>query len=80
LENFEYGVLDTSRIPKDELSRIIKDLEIQMRQAAESLEFERAAGLRDQIYELRQVLVDKEDLPPWQRAKALSGDLTRSID
>ena len=55
--------------------RIIKGLEKQMRSAAEALEFERAAGLRDQIYEMRQVMADKEDLPPWKRAHALAGEL-----
>jgi excinuclease ABC subunit B len=76
----EYGPLNAAQIPKDELSRMIKDLEKQMRKAAEALEFERAAGLRDQIYDLRQVLADKEDLPPWQRAKALSGEITHSLN
>jgi excinuclease ABC subunit B len=74
----EYGPLNPAQFPKDELYRMIKELEKQMRVAAEALEFERAAGLRDQIYELRQVLADKEDLPPWKRAKALSGDFTHS--
>jgi len=74
----EYGPLNPAQFPKDELYRMIKELEKQMRVAAEALEFERAAGLRDQIYELRQVLADKEDLPPWQRAKALSGDFPHS--
>lgn len=76
----EYGPLNPAQFPKDELYRIIKDLEKQMRKAAEALEFERAAGLRDQIYELRQVLADKEDLPPWQRARVLSGDFTHSLN
>jgi excinuclease ABC subunit B len=76
----EYGPLNAAQFPKDELSRMIKDLEKQMRKAAEALEFEHAAGLRDQIYELRQVLADKEDLPPWQRAKALSGEITHSLN
>jgi excinuclease ABC subunit B len=76
----EYGPLNAAQFPKDELSRMIKDLEKQMRKAAEALEFEHAAGLRDQIYELRQVLADKEDLPPWQRAKALSGEITHSMN
>jgi excinuclease ABC subunit B len=44
----------TEDIPKDELIRLIKDLEGQMKQAAKNLEFERAAGLRDQIVELRK--------------------------
>jgi excinuclease ABC subunit B len=40
-------------IPPDELARLIKDLEAQMKQAARELEFEKAALLRDQIVELR---------------------------
>lgn len=43
--------------PKDELVRLIKDLEFQMKQAAKNLEFEKAALLRDQIIELRKALV-----------------------
>lgn len=69
----EYSAFLPSKMPKDELSRLIKELEKQMRLAAEMLEFERAAALRDQIYELRQTLADMEDLPPWKRAKALAG-------
>jgi len=46
-----------------------------MRTAAEALEFEKAASLRDQIYELREALADKENLPPWRRARALAGDV-----
>ncbi|CAN5709980.1 excinuclease ABC subunit UvrB [soil metagenome] len=44
-----------SEIPADELARLIKDLERQMKQASQQLEFERAAMLRDQIIELRRV-------------------------
>jgi excinuclease ABC subunit B len=73
-EKADYQAFSPEQMPKDELSRLIKELEKQMRNAAEQLEFERAAGLRDQIYELRQVLVDKEDLPPWKRARALAGE------
>ena len=43
-------------IPKDELERLIKSLEQQMKSAAKSLEFEKAALLRDQIIELRRAL------------------------
>ncbi len=70
----DYQPFTASEMPKNELSRLIKELEKQMRSAAEQLEFERAAGLRDQIYELRQVMADKEDLPPWKRARALAGE------
>jgi len=51
---------------------VIRGLEQQMQAAAEALEFEKAAALRDEIYDLRQVLADQEDLTPWQRARALS--------
>ncbi len=48
-------------VPKDEIARLVKDLESQMKQAAKNLEFERAALLRDQIVELRRELVGDED-------------------
>jgi len=41
-------------IPKDEIVRLIKDLERQMKDASRNLEFEKAALLRDQIVELRR--------------------------
>ena len=44
-------------MPKDELTRLIKDLEAQMKQAAKELEFERAAALRDEVVQLRGILV-----------------------
>lgn len=39
-------------MPKDERKRLIKDLEQQMQAAAKKLEFEKAAQLRDMIFEL----------------------------
>jgi excinuclease ABC subunit B len=47
-------------LPKDELYRLIRDLESQMKEAARALEFERAALLRDQIIELRRTLATEE--------------------
>jgi excinuclease ABC subunit B len=47
-------------IPKEEVARLVKDLERQMKEAARSMEFERAALLRDQIYELRATLSDTD--------------------
>jgi excinuclease ABC subunit B len=44
-------------MPRDELVRLIKDLEGQMKQAAKELEFEKAAALRDEVVELRGLLV-----------------------
>jgi len=68
----EYRPLTPASLPKDELQRLILELEKQMQRAAEALEFEKAAALRDQIFELRAALVEKDDLPPWRRAKALA--------
>jgi excinuclease ABC subunit B len=44
-----------AEIPPDELARLIKDLEKQMKDASKLLEFEKAALLRDQIVELRRI-------------------------
>ncbi len=41
-------------LPKDELARMIVDLERQMKAAAKGLDYERAALVRDQIVELRR--------------------------
>ncbi len=50
----EGGVI--AQLPKDELARIVKDLEVQMKQASKMLEFEQAAQMRDQIIELRKIM------------------------
>ncbi len=52
------GALALGELPKDEIARMIKALESQMKQAAKSLEFEKAAQLRDQVVELRRALVE----------------------
>ena len=62
-------------IPPNELKRIIHEMEAQMKQAAKNLEFEKAAVLRDQIYELRSLLAEETDMPPWKKAKLLSGEM-----
>jgi excinuclease ABC subunit B len=48
-------------LPKNDLVRLVKDLERQMKKAARDLEFEKAALMRDQIVDLRKVLVDLGD-------------------
>jgi excinuclease ABC subunit B len=45
-------------LPKEELVKLISDLQLQMKKAAKALEFEKAALLRDQILDLRKVLAD----------------------
>jgi excinuclease ABC subunit B len=41
---------------KDEIARMVKELESQMKSAAKMLEFEKAAAIRDRIVELRRVM------------------------
>jgi excinuclease ABC subunit B len=47
-------IKDTKHIPKKDIPNIIVDLEIEMRDAADSLDFEKAIFLRDKIELLRQ--------------------------
>ncbi len=57
-----------------ELQRLVQEMERQMKEAAKSLEFEKAAALRDEIYELKGILADDVKLKPWERIKLLSGE------
>lgn len=50
-----------SGIPRDELVRLVIDLEGQMKAASRNLEFEKAALIRDQIVELRREIVSDGD-------------------
>ena len=49
-------VAEMNLMSKDELFRVVKDLENQMKLAAKNLEFEKAAMFRDEIYEIRRLL------------------------
>ena len=46
--------VNAREVPKEELARMIMDIERQMKTAAKDLDFERAALLRDQVVELRR--------------------------
>jgi excinuclease ABC subunit B len=62
-ERVEYRV---EGLPKAEVTYLIEELEGQMKEAAANLEFEKAALLRDQVFELRKQLEEK-DVPEWER-------------
>ena len=70
----EYKVKDAGDLPRKELRQIITDMETQMKEAAKNLEFEKAAALRDEIYELKTLLAEDESLKPWERIKLLMGE------
>jgi excinuclease ABC subunit B len=53
-------------LPVDEIARLIKELEAQMKKAAKNLEFEKAALLRDRIVDLRK---DEELFSPFRKKK-----------
>ncbi len=59
-------VTQRQAMSRDEMFRVVKDLETQMKVAAKSLEFEKAAMMRDEIFELRRILAvdEKGSLPP----------------
>ena len=65
-----------AELPKPEMSKMIIELEKQMKEAAQALEFEKAAVLRDQVMEMRRMLALKDagadsDMPEWERMRVL---------
>ena len=64
----EYEVFPI-QMPKDEAARLIKDLEKQMKAAAQALEFEKAAALRDEIIDIRRSLQEQDPRPLWEQLR-----------
>ncbi len=60
-ENKDVPVNSPAELSMSELDQMIKELEKEMKAAARNLEFEKAAGLRDQIVELRRVILLKDE-------------------
>jgi excinuclease ABC subunit B len=57
----EYEATPRGEMAKDQVLRLVKELESQMKSAAKALEFEKAAALRDQVVELRRQLVGSDE-------------------
>ena len=55
----EVDITDTKHVPKKEIPNVVIELEKQMLDAAENLDFEKAIALRDQIRKLNDRLVEK---------------------
>ncbi len=63
------------RMPLNDLKRMIVELEKEMRQAASDLQFEQAAVIRDRIIDLKGLLAEESDVPPWKKARLMAGEI-----
>lgn len=54
------AIVEPRLLPKEELHKLVKEMEKEMKAAAKALEFEKAAALRDQLFDLRGALAEKE--------------------
>ncbi|MGB6420629.1 MAG: excinuclease ABC subunit UvrB [Anaerolineales bacterium] len=70
----KYRVGGKGGIHQSELKKIISEIEKEMKVAAQNMEFEKAALLRDQMYELRTIMAEESNAPPWKKIHILAGD------
>lgn len=69
-----YSVRTARSLEQADLRKLIQELEKQMKEAAKNLEFEKAAVLRDEIFELRAILAEESNLKPWEKVRLLAGE------
>ena len=59
---------EEQNLSRDEMARMVREYERQMKEASKRLEFEKAAMLRDQVVDLRRLMTLEQDpLMPIQR-------------
>jgi excinuclease ABC subunit B len=68
----DYRIGGADALPVDEIVNIISELEAKMKEAAMSLEFEQAAAIRDQIFELRGMIAEADQHSPQSTIRKLS--------
>lgn len=54
-DKYDQSATELSKIPKDELNLLIKDLESDMKEAAKNLNFEKAAELRNKLFTIKEM-------------------------
>jgi excinuclease ABC subunit B len=76
-DGYDTGKPSVDDMPADEVMRLVKEFEKQMKQAAKDLEFEKAAALRDQVVELRKrlVMTDEDELRAFAAVAGRKGPL-----
>ena len=58
-------------LSKDDLARVVKELESEMRGAAKRLEFEKAAALRDEMVEMKKLLASQDVVERGERGERI---------
>lgn len=69
----DYRTHAADTLPVDEIEKIIVELEAKMKDAAVNLQFEQAAAIRDQIFELRGVIAEADQNSPQRTIRRLAG-------
>lgn len=54
-EKYDKSAMDISKMPRDDLNLLIKDLESDMQEAAKNLNFEKAAELRNKLFTIKEM-------------------------
>ncbi len=69
----DYRVSTADSLPVDEIQKLVAELEAKMKEAAMNLEFEQAAAIRDQIFDLRGLIAEADQHSPQSTIRKLSG-------